>query len=111
MVLSTIFTDDGYKHTYEENRKKKRKGHAPEMLIPIMKQLDTLARNGNNIVINKKIFTFKLYVSAVPLGFFFTVKIFYFSQKKKKILLKLNIVFVTKAIKVKYIVINVIFQG
>ena len=56
--MGMIFNSDSGSHTLEETLAKKKKGHAPEMLLPLIEQFEELVKKGHQICIkgNKQIF-------------------------------------------------------
>ena len=45
MVLAAIFNDDN-KSTLENKRKRTKKGHSPSMLVPVLDDLNEIAKKG-----------------------------------------------------------------
>ena len=66
MILASVF-NDGNKSTLEDKRKRTKKGHSPSMLLPVLNDLDQIAKKGNFIAIGEEFYSFRAFVSCVPL--------------------------------------------
>lgn len=67
MVLAALFNDD---NEMKFKNKKKKKGHSPNMTIPILDQLQELALKGHSILVKNKVYTFRAIVLTLPLDTF-----------------------------------------
>jgi len=68
MVKVIEFNDnnDGKKNV----KRKKKVGHEPEMLIPIINQAKELIKKGHTVKRGNKVYSFRAYIATVPLDYF-----------------------------------------
>ena len=65
MVLAAIFNEDN-KKTLESTRKRTKKGHSPSMLVPVLEDLNEIAKKGHFLAIRGEAHTLRAFVACVP---------------------------------------------
>ena len=70
MILACIFNDHNNNFTIKDKRSKKKKGHSPLLLVPLIEQFQEIVQKGHSINIKDKLYSFRAFVGCLPLDTF-----------------------------------------